>query len=46
MERKEYAPLWAVDSREIIAIGINFSTTRRTIDGWKFKYLIRYGKDC
>ena len=34
IERKEYTLPWAVDSRETIAIGINFSTSRRTIDSW------------
>ena len=34
IERKEYSLPWAVDSREIIDIGINFSTSRRTIDSW------------
>ena len=34
IERKEYALPWAVDSREIIAIGINYSTSHRTIDSW------------
>ena len=34
IERKEYSLPWAVDSRETIAIGINFSTSRRTIDSW------------
>ena len=34
IERKEYALPWAVDSREIIAIGINYSTAHRTIDSW------------
>ena len=39
IERKEYSLPWAVDSRETIAIGINFSTSRRTIDGWLYKDL-------
>ena len=34
IERKEYSLPWAVDARETIAIGINFSTSRRTIDSW------------
>ena len=34
IERKEYALPWAIDSRETIAIGINYSTSRRTIDSW------------
>ena len=34
IERNEYALPWAVDSREIIAIGVNYSTARRTIDSW------------
>ena len=34
IERKEYTLPWAVDSRETITIGINFSTSRRTIDSW------------
>ena len=39
IERKEYSLPWAVDSRETIAIGINFSTSRRTIDSWLYKDL-------
>ena len=39
IERKEYALPWAVDSREVIAIGINFSTAKRTIDSWLIRPL-------
>ena len=34
IEHKEYSLPWAIDSRETIAIGINYSTSRRTIDSW------------
>ena len=34
IKRKEYALPWAVDSRETIAIGVNYSTSKRTIDHW------------
>lgn len=34
IKRKEYALPWSVDTRLTIAIGINYSTTRRTIDSW------------
>lgn len=39
IERKEYALPWAVDDRETICIGINFSTESRTIDSWEWKWL-------
>lgn len=35
IERKKYALPWAVDGREVIAIGINYSTTLRRIDDWQ-----------
>ena len=35
IERKEYALPWAIDSREVIEIGINYSSEKRRIDGWK-----------
>ena len=34
IERKEYALPWAVDSRTVIEIGINYSTEKRRIDDW------------
>ena len=37
IERKEYALPWAVDSRSVIEIGINYSSEKRRIDGWKAK---------
>ena len=37
IERKEYALPWAVDSRNVIEIGINYSSEKRRIDGWKVK---------
>ena len=37
IERKEYALPWAIDSREVIEIGINYSSEKRRIDGWKRK---------
>ena len=39
IERKEYALPWSVDTRETIAIGINYSTARRTIDSWLARHL-------
>ena len=37
IERKEYALPWAIDSREVIEIGINYSSEKRRIDEWKRK---------
>ena len=37
IERKGYALPWAVDSRSVIEIGINYSSEKRRIDGWKVK---------
>ncbi|MBD5207370.1 MAG: ATP-binding protein [Bacteroidales bacterium] len=37
IERKEYALPWAVDSRKVIEIGINYSSEKRRIDGWVMK---------
>ncbi|MDE7108508.1 MAG: PD-(D/E)XK nuclease domain-containing protein, partial [Muribaculaceae bacterium] len=37
IERKEYALPWAVDNRRIIEIGINYSSGKRRIDGWKVR---------
>ena len=37
IERKEYALPWAIDSRNVIEIGINYSSEKRRIDGWKAK---------
>ncbi len=34
IKRKEYHLPWAVDNRQIIAIGINFSSEKRRIDDW------------
>ena len=39
IERKEYALPWAVDSRTVIEIGINYSTEKRRIDDWIQKRL-------
>ncbi|MDE6836023.1 MAG: ATP-binding protein [Muribaculaceae bacterium] len=40
IERKEYALPWSIDSRSVIAIGINYSSVKRRIDGWSEKRLI------
>ena len=37
IECKEYALPWAVDNRSVIEIGINYSSEKRRIDGWKAK---------
>ena len=37
IDRKEYALPWAVDNREVIEIGINYSSEKRRIDEWKRK---------
>ena len=37
IERKEYALPWAIDHREVIEIGINYSSEKRRIDDWKRK---------
>ena len=37
IERKEYALSWAIDHREVIEIGINYSSEKRRIDEWKRK---------
>ncbi|MDE5791482.1 MAG: ATP-binding protein [Muribaculaceae bacterium] len=37
IERKEYALPWDVDNRNVIEIGINYSSEKRRIDGWKAK---------
>ena len=37
IDRKEYALPWAIDSREVIEIGINYSSEKRRIDEWKRK---------
>ena len=37
IERKEYALPWAIDHREVIEIGINYSSEKRRIDEWKRK---------
>ncbi len=34
IKRKEYTLPWAVDHRTVIAIGINYSSDKRRIDGW------------
>ncbi len=34
IKHKEYALPWAVDRRSVIAIGINYSSEKRRIDGW------------
>ncbi len=39
IKRKEYHLPWSVDNRQIIAIGINFSSEKRRIDDWKAEYL-------
>ena len=39
IERKQYALPWAVDSRTVIEIGINYSTEKRRIDDWIQKRL-------
>ncbi len=35
IKRKEYALPWLTDNREVIAIGINYSSSLRRIDSWK-----------
>ena len=35
IERKEYSLPWSVDSRQVIEIGINYSSEKRRIDDWK-----------
>ena len=37
IDRKEYALPWAVDNRSVIEIGINYSSEKRRIDGWKVR---------
>lgn len=37
IERKGYALPWSIDDRKIIAIGINISKSKRTIDEWVSK---------
>ena len=39
IERKENALPWTVDSRQVIGIGINFSSEKRKIDEWMVKRL-------
>lgn len=41
IDTKHYALPFAADSREIIMIGVNFSTKTRTIDGWEISKAIR-----
>ncbi|MBO4589662.1 MAG: hypothetical protein J5698_01635 [Bacteroidaceae bacterium] len=33
-ERKDYAAAFAIDSRRIVVVGINFSRDERTITEW------------
>jgi hypothetical protein len=35
IEEKQYAVPYAMDGREIIKLGINFSSETRTIDAWE-----------
>jgi hypothetical protein len=35
IEEKQYAVPYAMDGREIVKLGVNFSTERRTIDAWE-----------
>lgn len=37
IEDREYSLPWAVDSRKIIAIGINYSSKKRCINQWSWK---------
>ena len=37
IEEKEYALPWSVDSRNVIEIGINYSSEKRRIDDWVVK---------
>ncbi|MDE7180983.1 MAG: PD-(D/E)XK nuclease domain-containing protein [Muribaculaceae bacterium] len=39
IECKEYALPWSVDNRQILAIGINYSTEKRRIDEWESRPL-------
>ncbi len=34
IRRKEYALPWAIDHRTVIAVGINYSSEKRRMDGW------------
>jgi hypothetical protein len=35
IEEKQYAVPFATDGREIIKLGVNFSSESRTIDAWE-----------
>jgi hypothetical protein len=35
IEEKQYAAPYAMDGREIIKLGVNFSSETRTIDAWE-----------
>ncbi len=37
IQRKEYSLPWAIDDRKVIEIGINYSSEKRRIDGWKVR---------
>ena len=39
IERKEYSLPWSIDSRTVIAVGINYSTEKRRIDTWLSRQL-------
>ncbi len=39
IKKKEYSLPWAVDSRTVIAIGINYSSSKRRIDSWISEHL-------
>ncbi len=39
IKRKEYNLPWSVDNRQVIAIGMNFSSEKRRIDDWKAERL-------
>jgi hypothetical protein len=35
IEEKQYAVPYAADGREVIKLGVNFNTEKRTIDAWE-----------
>jgi predicted RecB family nuclease len=37
IEAKQYAAPYAMDGREIIKLGVNFSSETRTLDAWERK---------
>lgn len=39
IEERGYARPYAIDSRQVVCIGVNFSSTTRTVEGWKEVWL-------